>query len=339
VRDLKMVLLSGVMAGGLLLPGATTAGDHRGTCSLPSKRCFDQEGATAVPLRQSIEVRHDDIFLSDLLDESAAENLRKQASNIVVGSAPPPGRVRRVSSQEIEEAIKPYPLLATRLSILGGANVLRWSRVLTRAEVLLAVDAVVDGKNLRVSHPLADSDIHFYAPVLVGTDSPTLKIESIEADLGPGITHIRLSISSEPQLPSFWVDVDGVIEERVTIALTPILPGVPVTSSLIRTEFRSVQSPDWTEHKFMRPLFGGVSRRAFRPGQTVPDDSIQPEILVRAGQTVQVVASSSGMRLTTAGTPLGNGHRGDRVRVRSIDNGRIFVGTVLGPHEVQVEFQ
>jgi len=66
--------------------------------------------------------------------------------------------------------------------------------------------------------------------------------------------------------------------------------------------------------------------------------TLQPAILVRAGQLVQVTAKCDNMNITTTATPLANGYRGDSVRIRSVDNGRVFIGTVIGPQLVEVRF-
>lgn len=303
-----------------------------------SGRLNARSDAAVVELLRVALVRHDEILLSDLLVVPAPSVICREAGKIVVGSAPLPGRQRHISRQEIESVLDGFPELSARLQIPATVEVVRWSRPLAEKEILAAIVAVLDSYHLRLERPLSDSDLQLFSSVTVAEESPGLKIDAIESDPREGVTHLRISVASEPKLPPFWVDIDRLLEEEITVARQPISPGSPITPDLLQTELRPAQNPVLMAEEVGLPQAGGVSRRAFRLGERVRIDSLRPETLVRAGQLVQVVATAGGMRITTTGTLLGAGHRGDAVRVRSTDNGRVFLGTVIGPQTVEVRF-
>ena len=291
-----------------------------------------------VELRSFAVVRQDRVFLSDLLPETASKSLRDAGEELILCTAPLAGHQRQIPQPEIEEALMRFPTLRSQLRIPDRVNVARWSRLLTRQEILGALTKALEEGNLRVAQPLSEDDIRFFSPVAVTEDTPCLKIEGIEAERQKSITHVRIAIASEPLQPPFWVDVDQVIEEAAAVASSVIPPGAPVEADLLRTSFRPAMRPVWSAAQSAPVSPQGISRRAIRAGEAVLAGTLQPAILVRAGQLVQVTAKCDNMNITTTATPLANGYRGDSVRIRSVDNGRVFIGTVIGPQLVEVRF-
>ncbi|HTV59236.1 MAG TPA: flagella basal body P-ring formation protein FlgA [Verrucomicrobiae bacterium] len=293
----------------------------------------------SVELRDSSVVRRDSVFLGDLLPAAAPETLRTAAREVAICTSPLPGHHRQISRFEIEAALQRFPTLPSPIRIPLHVDVTRWSRPLSRREILSAVSRAVERGNLRLPRPLVEDDLRLFFPVDVTEDRLQLKIIGIDADQRKSVTHLRVEVSSEPHQPPFWVDLDQLIEEPSAIANRPTLPGARPASSLIQAEFRPAIHPVWTYDASVPAGPRGLPARAAPSGAAFLPQNLQSEILVRVGRPVQVVAQIAGMRITTTATPLVAGRRGDTIRLRSLDNGRVFAGTVVGPQIVEVHLE
>ena len=77
-----------------------------------------------------------------------------------------------------------------------------------------------------------------------------------------------------------------------------------------------------------RSIIGKEARKHLRPGSPLrASDLISPQIIDR-GQTVDLVARSSGLVVNMQGTALANGAEGDRLLVKNLSSGKKGEGLV-----------
>jgi flagella basal body P-ring formation protein FlgA len=79
---------------------------------------------------------------------------------------------------------------------------------------------------------------------------------------------------------------------------------------------------------------GKIPKRTIRQGAAVSRSWLEPAPEVERGQTVQVEASYGGVRLTTTARAESSGRTGQQVRVKNLDNGRLYRATVTGKSTV-----
>lgn len=86
-----------------------------------------------------------------------------------------------------------------------------------------------------------------------------------------------------------------------------------------------------------RSIIGKEARKHLRPGSPLrASDLISPQIIDR-GQTVDLVARSSGLVVNMQGTALANGAEGDRLLVKNLSSGKKVEGLVMAGGTVLIQ--
>jgi flagella basal body P-ring formation protein FlgA len=83
-------------------------------------------------------------------------------------------------------------------------------------------------------------------------------------------------------------------------------------------------------------LDGKVARRTLLPGRYIPVNSLRDAWLVEQGAAVQVVFVAGALTISATAITLQPGSAGDLVKVRNIDSGKVFSGTVMADGSIRV---
>ena len=83
-------------------------------------------------------------------------------------------------------------------------------------------------------------------------------------------------------------------------------------------------------------LDGKVAKRTLLPGRYIPVTAIREAWLVEQGAAVQVYFIAGGLTISATAVTLQPGAAGDLVKVRNIDSGKIFSGTVMADGSIRV---
>jgi len=83
-------------------------------------------------------------------------------------------------------------------------------------------------------------------------------------------------------------------------------------------------------------LDGKVARRTLLPGRYIPVNSVREAWLVEQGAAVQAVFIAGGLTISATAVTLQPGAAGDRVKVRNVDTGKVFSGTVMADGSIRV---
>lgn len=77
-------------------------------------------------------------------------------------------------------------------------------------------------------------------------------------------------------------------------------------------------------------------RISVAPGTALTPNLFAPDVMIRRGQRVTLVASAGGIEVRAQGEAIADGTAGGRVRVLNLSSRRIVEGQVQGPDEVRV---
>jgi flagella basal body P-ring formation protein FlgA len=83
-------------------------------------------------------------------------------------------------------------------------------------------------------------------------------------------------------------------------------------------------------------LDGKVARRTLLPGRYIPLNSLREAWLVEQGAAVQVQFVAGALTISATAVTLQQGAAGDLVKVRNIDSGKVFSGTVMADGSIRV---
>lgn len=125
------------------------------------------------------------------------------------------------------------------------------------------------------------------------------------------------------------------LHAEVLVAANDIEAGAALNAQNLRREARDVSAtPDALGA--LDAVEGFVPRRKLREGTLLQARLLHEPLLVRRGQAVRIAARHGGaVAVEVAGESLGNGKRGDTVRVRNVASGRVIEARVMGPDEVE----
>ena len=83
-------------------------------------------------------------------------------------------------------------------------------------------------------------------------------------------------------------------------------------------------------------LDGKVARRTLLPGRYIPANSLREAWLVEQGAAVQVTFVAGALVISATAVTLQPGAAGDLVKVRNLDSGKVFSGTVMADGSIRV---
>lgn len=81
---------------------------------------------------------------------------------------------------------------------------------------------------------------------------------------------------------------------------------------------------------------GKVAKRTLLPGRYIPATALREAWLVEQGAPVQVMFVSGALTISAAAVTLQPGAAGDFVKVRNVDSGKVFSGTVMADGSIRV---
>ena len=83
-------------------------------------------------------------------------------------------------------------------------------------------------------------------------------------------------------------------------------------------------------------LEGKVAKRTLLPGRYVSTSALREAYLVEQGAAVQVLFVAGPLTISATAVTLQAGSAGDLVKVRNIDSGKVFSGTVMADGSIRV---
>ncbi|TYC58635.1 flagellar basal body P-ring formation protein FlgA [Rhodobacterales bacterium] len=117
-----------------------------------------------------------------------------------------------------------------------------------------------------------------------------------------------------------------------------IHPGAEIShQDLIERRFPSRTAQQFSVHTQRQALVGMVARRTLLPGQPIPVNAIEKQVLVRRGEPARLVFREQGLTIIMQVEALQNGGAGNFVRVRNVDSGLVVSGRVQEDGTIRVE--
>ena len=209
---------------------------------------------------------------------------------------------------ELQHSLSNTSQLSAAVAVPSAAELTHPSRVLSRAEILLALESSASVNQFSGLRSMSVEDIVSAPAILVAEATPKIEITRIEPDATGTATRARLWIPSEPRIPPFWITLRRMM--------------TPPNSA-----------PDSTGSRAIPPN-APANSAASAPLNEWSDRSV----LIRRGKTIELVMQAAGIRITAAGTALEPGREGQRIRVRSVLAGKIVVATVLDAQTVELDY-
>jgi len=125
---------------------------------------------------------------------------------------------------------------------------------------------------------------------------------------------------------------------KLPVPRQTIHPGSEIAhKDLIERKFPGRTAQQFAVHTNRGQVVGMVARRTLLPGQPIPVNAIEKQVLVRRGEPARLVFREQGLTIVMQVEALQNGGAGNFVRVRNIDSGLIVSGRVQQDGTIRVE--
>jgi flagella basal body P-ring formation protein FlgA len=144
---------------------------------------------------------------------------------------------------------------------------------------------------------------------------------------GRGVVGVRCT-GSKPW--KIYVPVKIALMESVVVNRRPLVRGQALRADdlvLSEVDVSAVHKAYFTR---IEDVVGLRSKRAIASGKTLHAGLLQAAKWVKRGNQVEIVAISDGLQVRMMGKALADGGRGDRVKVKNLNSGRVITGTVAG---------
>lgn len=280
-------------------------------------------GATAVALAASpsagapvtllseVDLKTNNVRLSDLLPAEAPASLRAAGDAVALGRAPVAGSIRHVTREEIEHALVDQSQTLAAISIPADITIRRVHRQLSRTEVATAIRAALGHEDA-----VDPAKLNLQLSPLVTSDDPGLEVTGIDFDTFHHVTRFRLWTAKEPANMPFYVVVPG---HQIGSKEMPQGPAGTEARAVTHSEAQPAAS---THSEPVHPAIDAGSVKSSAKGQ---------EMLVKAGVPTQLVIEGADYRLTSTVIPLQPGALGQEVHARDPLTHKILSAQVAGP--------
>jgi flagella basal body P-ring formation protein FlgA len=120
----------------------------------------------------------------------------------------------------------------------------------------------------------------------------------------------------------------ATLSADVLVALHAVEAGRALAEADVELQHRDISAlPDAVSS--LAALAERVPRASLRPGQVLQLRLMQPQLLVRRGEAVRIVAERDGIEVQAGGEALEAGARGALVHVRNANSGRVITARVV----------
>ncbi len=279
----------------------------------------------AVLLRSEISVEDDVVTLGDLFEVTG------EAASVVIARAPEPGRRTSLDPDYVRQQARNNGLVWANPNQIRRVTVERASRMIDTglvAEMIAAELNMRDGNAYEVQLSGAGA---LYMPAgarglpEISQIDYSSRTGMFQAELTAydGATPIRLSGRAYATLD-------------VPVLAHPVPAGQVIGHSDI--DWISVRADRVRADAMMDPdaMAGLAARRALRPGEPVRAYDLQAPVVVARGETVNLVFSVPGLRLTARGRALEDAGENEIARFVNLQSNRTIDAMVEGPGRARV---
>ncbi len=133
-----------------------------------------------------------------------------------------------------------------------------------------------------------------------------------------------------------YVPVDVVVLARVFTARRTLPRGHLLTADDLAVDERDVSRMRSGYITSVDELVGQRLRQSVIAGRTVTPSMLEADRIVAKGQTVTLLATQGGLKVSMTGKALSDGALGQRIRVENVNSGRVVEGIVRSREHIEI---
>jgi len=310
-------------------------------CFVLALPCFAAD-RISLKIAQQVAVKSDVIRLGEIASiEGQDAEIVSRLQKITLGFAPSPGMTRILERSAIALAVQGagIQLEMINASIPDQVTVSRASQTLEGKIISQAIEAYLVERVPWKSQTVSIKSIDAPQEVLI----PLGKL-SLKPHTGAGINflgqfYVDLSIEVDGRVvKKLSVPVELSAQQSVAVARKPIERLEQLTPDNVSMELRELTPSLASAVTDINTLAGKAAARAIREGEVITQQALIEPLLVKKGDTVNVIAQSSQIQITMQGEARTSGRINERVQVLNPITKIIIIGEVIAEKTVRVHF-
>ncbi len=167
-------------------------------------------------------------------------------------------------------------------------------------------------------------------------DCPDTLETELKSRSNIGRVNIRVSCN-ELNPWSLYVPVDVDLYRPVVTTISPIAKGEMLTRGELEMREMDISQLNGSYFTVMEEVTGMQAKRPIRADKPVIANYLEPPLLIKKGEQVQMTARSGGLIVKIAGIALMDGHKGQQISVRNNQSKRVVEARVSGPGQVSIQ--
>jgi flagellar basal body P-ring formation protein FlgA len=298
------------------------------------------QGPTVI-LKSEASLRPGTILLGDIAELRGPDQDRlEELSRISLGAVPSAGLIRRISVEQVREAVHKagFPL---ETPVIGAtaAEVRLQCRGLDSAELLPVIKAYILKSSSWQEDELSITSVNRFNGA---SEIPVGPVEfqiSARAPL-PRSRNLLLPVDvllDGQAILTLWVSCEISIQANVLQASSRIPYGRALAEGDAHLAVMQVQDLSGSYVRQFEDVKGQVLRRTIMPGEPITHEVLTSPFLIRSGDTVRLRFEQDGISLATLVRAEQSGKLGQVIRVRNLDFMRSVKAQVVGPGEVKAQ--
>jgi len=335
--------------------------------------------ANTITLRTSVRLidNADIVRLGDIA--TIQGNEAEQYAEVPIATIDDPSRVMEVHVRLVRQALDAEGVHWGRVHLNGSRVLVRPRGRATASPPLAMTGASVESpKNSSAADDRAERDreptlakafmqertlrsaIATFLLTNMGVDAERLRLEfdpRDDATLDASLDELRFEIEPVSSIESNRIDLavrlwnDGRSRERVTVRVRPTvhMPVVMLKRDVSRGT-RLTEEDIEVSHQWLQPVHSGlvtseqeaigrIATIRLRAGESLREQHVKRETLIRRGDRVVVRTLVGGSVLTMQAEARDSGSEGDTIEFRKIGERDTFLATVTGRNEALIDLQ
>lgn len=310
--------------------------------SLFHSNSFATSKSIRIKMHPESHISSQDIRLGDISEiKSNNWEQTKKLGDIIIGTAPIPGRSRYIKRNDITVKLKQNGIDLSQIDLESPEKI-----QIIRSFIRIGKEAI-EGILL--------------AEINKGKlwDIEKVKVKKIQVT--HGVTLSKGSLAYQVVMPSkgerkgtvllqVLIHVDGNLEKKVTaIVYTEIMADVVVAKNPLR-RYQTISSDDIILKKMdlstlssnsilnLQEVIGKRTTRVINPNTVLRMDLVELPPLIRRRDIVHIISESDTLRISTLGQAQEKGSRGQRIKVINATSGEKIYARVVDAKTVKIDF-
>lgn len=297
---------------------------------------------TTIRIKDQVEIENSEVLLGQIASiESSDTQLVQQLKDIVIGTAPLPGRTRQYDQGHLKKRLRQHHINLAGVHLEGPRRV-RISRShveIDKSKIEKIVSGFITQNIPQENKTVRIKEIKVSDRVVLSKGRIAYKVAAPGMRPLKGTFSIAVDFSVNGHFEKkVWATATVEVWGPVVVTRKPLGRYKPITEDDIMLQTMDLTHLSSNVVTDPEAVLGKRTKRVIGAQTPLRADSIELPPLVKRGDLVVIIAQSKGLKITTRGLVKKKGRLGDRIPVVNVDSKKVLYARVIDSNTVQVDF-